>query len=93
MDAEFTWFGGKRMSAREVLKSLLPLAREGLEAQEVSADLTDRYLEVIEQRIASGQNGAAWQLAHFRKHDDVFKLTADYLEHQRSGMPVHEWVV
>ncbi|WEK47042.1 MAG: hypothetical protein P0Y56_01785 [Candidatus Andeanibacterium colombiense] len=76
-----------------MLKSLLPLAREGLEAQEVSADLTDRYLEVIEQRIASGQNGAAWQLAHFRKHDDVFKLTADYLEHQRSGMPVHEWVV
>jgi len=23
----------------------------------------------------------------------VFRLTADYLEHQRSGMPVHEWGV
>ncbi|MBO9498392.1 MAG: hypothetical protein J7496_10205 [Novosphingobium sp.] len=93
MDAEFTWLGGKRLPAREVLKSLLPLAREGLEAQDVSPELVDRYLEVIEQRVATGRNGAAWQLAHFRKHGDVFRLTADYLEHQRSGMPVHEWGV
>jgi len=31
--------------------------------------------------------------AHHARHADLFRLTADYLEHQRSGMPVHEWAL
>ena len=69
------------------------MARAGLEDLGVAAGAIDRYLNVIEQRIASGRNGAAWQLAHYQRHGDLFRLTADYLEHQRSGMPVHEWPV
>ncbi len=61
--AELTWFDGKRHPARDVLAALVPLAREGLRHRGVSAAHIDRYLDVIEQRIASGQNGAAWQLA------------------------------
>jgi len=91
--AEITWLDGKRRPVREVIAELLPLAREGLAAQGVSQDAIDRYIDVIASRNASGQNGAAWQLAHFARHGDLFRLTADYLEHQRSGMPVHEWPV
>jgi hypothetical protein len=76
---------------REVIAELIPLAREGLARQGVSEQLVERYLNVIEARNASGRNGAAWQLGHYARRSDVFELTADYLEHQRSGMPVHEW--
>ncbi len=93
MGANMIWFDGASHPAREVLARLVPLAREGLALQNVPEELVDRYIDVIERRIATGQNGAAWQLAHFRKYGDLFRLTADYLEHQRSGMPVHEWPV
>jgi hypothetical protein len=93
IESELAWSDGERHPARELLARLVPMAREGLEAQGVAGALIDRYLDVIEARIASGRNGAAWQLEHYRRHGDLFQLTADYLEHQRSGMPVHEWPV
>ncbi len=93
MGAEIEWPQGERRPARQVLARLLPIARRGLEELGVSAEAIDRYLDVIEQRLASGRNGAAWQLAHHARHGDLQRLTADYLEHQRSGMPVHEWTL
>ncbi len=90
MGAELAWDGALR-PARVVLAALLPLARQGLEQLGTDAAVIDRYLDVIEQRIACGRTGAGWQLAHHARHGDLFRLTADYLEHQRSGMPVHEW--
>lgn len=91
IDAELDWPGGERRSARQVLAQLMPLARQGLEQLGTAAASIDRYLDVIEQRIAAGRNGASWQLAHFARCRDPYRLTADYLEHQRSGAPVHEW--
>ena len=45
-------------------------------------------------RVRTGQNGAAWQRAHVEKYGrDFMRLTADYLDRQRSGRPVHEWDV
>ena len=46
---------------------------------------------MIAVRLRTRSNGAAWQLAHHARHRDFFRLTADYLEHQRSGRAVHEW--
>jgi len=93
LTAEIAWLDGRPHSVREVLAELLPLAREGLARQGVNPELIDRYIDVIELRLATGRNGAAWQLAHHAKHGDLFRLTADYVECQRSGMPVHEWPV
>lgn len=90
MEADLVWDGELR-PARAMLAALLPLARQGLEQLGTDAAVIDRYLDVIEQRIACGRTGAGWQLAHHARHGDLFRLTADYLEHQRSGMPVHEW--
>ncbi len=91
LGAEIDWPGGDRRPVRQVLAQLLPLARQGLEQIGTASTAIDRYLDVVEQRIASGRNGATWQLAHHARHDDLLRLTADYLEHQRSGMAVHEW--
>ena len=94
LDAEIHWpdATGKH-NVREVLKELVPLAAEGLAAQGMDEDLIDHYLDVITCRLACGRNGAQWQLAHFNRHRDLNKLTAAYLENQRTGRPVHEWAV
>jgi len=93
LGAEIAWLGGKRRSVREVIDELVPLARLGLTARGVTGEVADRYMDAIASRNASGRNGATWQLAHFDRYGDLFELTADYLEHQRSGMPVHEWPI
>ncbi|MCM8623729.1 MAG: glutamate-cysteine ligase family protein [Candidatus Accumulibacter sp.] len=93
-NAQLRWLNGRRMPACELLEQLLfPLARAGLEQLDLAAADIQRYLEVIAGRLRSRRNGAVWQLAHYRKHHDFFRLTADYLDHQRHLMPVHEWPI
>src|SRR6185503_14926319 len=62
-----------------------------------SADVT-RYLDVVEARVKSGRTGAQWALDSLEqmegegRPDERYRsLTASMLEHQWSGMPVHEW--
>lgn len=94
LDAQITWIDGHRGPMLELLKQrLLPMAREGLRRLQIDDQDIDRYLAVLEGRLRTRQNGAAWQRAHHARHRDAFRLTADYIEHQRSGMPVHEWPV
>jgi len=92
--AELTWFGGRRITAGELLAGeLLPLARQGLAELALASEDRHRYLGVIDGRLRSGRNGAAWQLAHYAKHRNFVRLTADYLTHQRRLVPVHEWPI
>jgi hypothetical protein len=91
LDAPLAWLDGAMHSASQVAQSLLPMACEGLQQLGLDEDDAARYLDVIAARLRTGRNGAAWQIAHHARHGDLLRLTADYLEHQRSGMPVHEW--
>jgi CBS domain-containing protein len=87
------------LGARElVLRELLPVARAGLASAGVVPEDIDRYLGVIEERVASGQTGAQWQLDSFdslRSQDqpDVVlrSLTASMSHQQWHGEPVHRW--
>jgi gamma-glutamyl:cysteine ligase YbdK (ATP-grasp superfamily) len=93
LDARIVWLDGREAPVREViLDEILHMAREGLVLLGVDRDDMHRYLDLVAARVRTGQNGAAWQRAHAQKHGrDLFRLTADYLEHQRSAVPVHEW--
>ncbi|MEQ1858390.1 MAG: glutamate--cysteine ligase [Chthoniobacteraceae bacterium] len=93
LGAQIAWLDGRTVAMRELLlRELLPLARRGLEKLEFDREDIARYLGIIESRVASGQNGAAWQRAHVARHGaDMQALTCAYREHQRSGAPVHEW--
>jgi gamma-glutamyl:cysteine ligase YbdK (ATP-grasp superfamily) len=92
LDAEVHWLDGRdKRSVREIIRELIPLAAEGLAAQGMDEDLIDHYLDIISCRLASGLNGAEWQFAHFHRYGDLHKLTAAYVENQRTGRPVHEW--
>jgi gamma-glutamyl:cysteine ligase YbdK (ATP-grasp superfamily) len=91
--AQIVWLDGKVRPVRElILQELLPLARKGLERLDIRAQDIDLYLGIIEGRLQSGQNGAAWQRAWTERHGlDRKLLTRAYRDRSASGAPVHEW--
>lgn len=99
LKAQFTWFGGDEVTARDlILKSLLPIAREGLEHAGLDMADIDRYLGVLEARVASGQTGAVWSMSSYEalassgsSDERCRTLTSGMLSRQLTGKPVHEW--
>jgi len=93
--AHVDWYDGERWGvARLVERVLLEQARKGLEALRVERDDIDRYLAVIEARVASGATGAAWQRRFLDKYGrDLRTLTCVYRDLSAAGEPVHRWEV
>jgi len=101
--AELAWplgAGGRSrtMPAADLVLQLLPAAREGLVGAGVLPEEADGLLQVIEDRTARGQTGAAWQrraLAALEpqlgREPALRAMLERYLEHQRTGEPVHTW--
>lgn len=94
LDATITWLDGEHLRIGKLLTQLLPRAMEGLMRLGCDREVSEYYLSIIQQRLQSGQTGAAWQLAWLDKHgDDPAALVAAYLEHQNSGLAVHDWTL
>ena len=104
INAKLYWPGiSREIPASElVIKHLIPLAREGLLDWGVDSGDVDRYLDVIEQRMLTGQNGAVWQIRTWTKlledeeHDRpeaARELVRRYLALSDAGQPVHTWAV
>ncbi len=94
LTAPVDWLEGAHGRMSELLQSLLPLAREGLQRQGCSENDIELYLGVIEARLKSGQTGSAWQLGWLDSHgEDMAGLVAAYRERQDSGQPVHRWTI
>ena len=83
------------LGMRELITSeLLPMARRGLESAAIPATEIDEYLGVIEARVDSGQNGAAWQRRWKHLHgNDLHELVREYRKRQDAGLPVHVWTL
>jgi CBS domain-containing protein len=98
LNAGFYWMDRKEWSSKDLLtQEFLPLAREGLKDRIDSEDI-DRYLGVIEKRIASGHTGSTWALKSLMGMKDkgmrgerLTALAAATLARQNEGTPVHEW--
>jgi hypothetical protein len=100
MDAHLYWPGvGWARPDELVLRTLLPLAHQGLRSCGMSDAAQERYLTVIEQRCAKRRTGASWQRAAVQTltHRGVDRPTAlagmlhGYIEHMHSNQPVHTW--
>ena len=85
-----------------ILKHLLPMAREGLLQWGVDGGDVDHYLDIIEQRTLSGQNGSAWQIATWHRLLDVHdmdrpeaarELVRRYQKLSFASTPVHTWPI
>ncbi len=95
LDASFNWFEERQWNAQKLLMDvLLPLAHSGLQQLGVATTESKEYLQIIEQRLEHGINGARWQRAWVEKHGrDMSGLTGAYLQRQESGDPLHEWTI
>ena len=95
LNANLVWLDGKSHPVTvRILEELLPLARQGLREFSISNEDIERYLRIIEDRVRSGQNGAAWQRAFTKKYGrDEKRLCLAYMDRQNSGLPVHEWSI
>ena len=83
-----------------LVAAMLPVARRGLEAIGIAATESDRYLGIIEQRLASGQTGARWQLSRLGQaqpgaqrpdFDQLRDMLEAYRLRSESNTPVAEW--
>ena len=93
MSAEVEWLDGRRASLKMLcLDALLDQAREGLTLAGTDHHEAAYYLDVIRQRLQSGQTGAAWQKKWVDRYGPQWQdLTLSYAEHQQSAQPVHLW--
>jgi gamma-glutamyl:cysteine ligase YbdK (ATP-grasp superfamily) len=101
IDARVYWPGiGEVPMTELVLRKLLPLAHDGLDAWGGSAQDRDRLLGVIEQRCITGRNGATWQVDTVRRLEETTmvnreqalrEMTRRYASHMHSNEPVHTW--
>ncbi len=95
------WPGLGYVPATElVLRRLLPLAYDGLDAWGVDPAERDRLLGIMERRCLTGRNGAVWQVEtvhSLEDHDSLDRAEAlrvmltRYIEHMHTNTPVHDW--
>ena len=96
--AALHWMDGRTHSADELVLKVLPLAAKGLSTAGIDGNDMDRLLDVIGERVSSGQTGSRWMLDGFNRLQGIVPLdealqavTKDYLSSQKGGKPVHEW--
>ncbi len=101
IEALMYWPGlGKLTVSELVLRRLLPLAAEGLDAWGVDRAETDVLLGIIEQRCLKQINGASWQTQVFHHlYDDrgmerleaMREVVRRYRALMHTNEPVHTW--
>lgn len=90
----------RMLPAAELIRQLLPAARDGLTDAGVAQGEAEELLSVVEARAACGQTGAVWQrraLAALEprlgRDRGLVAMLERYLELQATGEPVHTWPV
>jgi CBS domain-containing protein len=99
LGATFDWLDGQSLPARALLlEVLLPIARAGLARAAVREADADKYLTIIEERVASGRTGSQWILDSIERlkgegsrHEAIAATTEGIYQRQKLGHPVHRW--
>lgn len=103
LDARILWPEPNQSSFAEqtvgaLVKRLLPVAQQGLTAIGVDAQEADRYLAVIEARLARRQTGATWQLQRFvalaqtlPAQQALAAMLEEFMALSEDNVPVARW--
>lgn len=99
LNTDFTWINGKKISVTELIREeLLPIARSGLERNNIHKQDIDRYLGVIEERNEKRMTGTQWVI---NSHNQLMKTTSkeeasiallsSMINNQKENKPIHTW--
>lgn len=103
MDATILWpqnYQNKPVEVpiKNIIDDMLQVANDGLAKLNVDREERDKYLQIIQRRLACGVNGATWTkqtLKHLRESmsdEKACEVMLDrYFENQMGGRPVNEW--
>ena len=98
IDAQIYWPGVGQVRATElILRRLLPMAYEGLDAWGAAPEERDRLLGIIEQRCLTGVTGGEWFVRRMKQRSDLERYDAlratllEYRDGMHSNEPVHTW--
>lgn len=92
LDADISWENQTQNVASLITDKLIHQVKAGLKLLNVSAELSEKYLSLINARASSKQTGASWQREFIRQHGaDFALLTREYILRQKSSAPVHTW--
>lgn len=99
LKSQIIWLNGESYSSKNlILDELLPRAKKGLRMVGIEPNDIERYLGILEERVAAGKTGASWMLESLAKMDKRAKpnvrmrsLTAAMKANQETGIPLHEW--
>ena len=97
--AQLNWFDGSYLTAKDlILQQMLPMAREGLESQNIDREDIERLLGVIQDRVEKRRTGSKWMLESLDKMKNqgtldqrMRILVARMTELQVTGVPVTDW--
>ena len=88
LGARVGWNGGEIGIRELLLEELLPLARRGLASYGIPEPEIEEYLGIVEARVDSTQNGAAWQKRWIARNGmHANDLVLDYIRLQEQGRP------
>ena len=95
LGAHVTWLDEQRGQMKVLLQQhLLVQARQGLLEMGMAKEEVERYMDILEQRVITGQTGSVWQRAWMEKHHgSMVELTAAYAGNMSTGEPVHTWKI
>ncbi|WP_064792474.1 CBS domain-containing protein [Shewanella woodyi] len=100
LNTDIVWFNGEVIPCAELIeRELIPVAREGLALANIDQTDIDKYIGIIEQRVAKRTNGSIWMLRNFEKiHENGYnhKISSKLLvqvmhNRQATGKPLHLW--
>ncbi len=103
LDARILWplhnkFQPQEVAITDVIKAMLPIAKQGLTKLNIDASEIEQYIGIIEQRLSQKMTGAIWQkqtLKHLEqklaKPQACQELVLMYLRNCQSCLPVAQW--
>lgn len=99
LDTKLFWLNHKSYAAGDlIVNELLPIAKEGLKAQNIKQADIDRYLNIIEERVSQVKTGSYWMLKSYSnmaknksKEEVLAAITASMVQQQKDNTPVHKW--
>ena len=90
--------GCSERRAGDILQTLFPVARKGLERIGIETAEINRYLGVAQARLHSGQTGAIWQQRTLRmlekkqpRKQALHEMLEQLVRHGCTNQPVSEW--